>query len=163
MVGAHRREELVGTLGPVGGSVDGAAVAQQHPVGIEIQLDLLGALLHLEDGSLGRTLHIVVADPWETAGEQRGRRLGHHHHGVTDLAPEQVGRGGLATARPTGEHDPRYMVVLRGSHRAIVPQVRQPGRSHAALPGPPELWNHGARNNFAEERAPGGGPWLIGS
>ena len=103
--GAEVGEEFLRFAGPVSGAIDGAAVAEQHPVGVAGGLHIFEVPLNMIDRPLCRLSRADVAVAREAAGEDHGRRFGDDHHAFADLAAEQVGRGRLATAGAAGEDD----------------------------------------------------------
>ena len=101
----HAGEELVGGPRPVGGTVDGAAVAQEHTVGVLRRAHILEVALHVKDRALRRAPAVIGCHTREAAREQQRGRLGYDNDPLSHLASEEVGRGRLAAARTAREHD----------------------------------------------------------
>src|SRR4051812_34907868 len=101
----HVLKEVSVVLRPIGGSVDRSAVTKQKPGWVQLGLDLFQAALDVEDRSLRRDLGVGLARTRKPTCEKNGRRLGHDHDAVTELATQQLGGGRLSTTRSTSHGD----------------------------------------------------------
>lgn len=115
--GAEGLEEMMWFARPVGGTVHGAAVAEKDAAGIHGGVKVLEVALDVVDGALGGEDPAGFSRAWEAAGEEHGGGLGNDDDGGADLAAEEVGGSGFASAGAPGEDDAAAAIFCGGHLR----------------------------------------------
>src|SRR5688572_27882684 len=70
-------------------------------------------LLDPEDGLLCGSRGLRLRTAGKPTGKEQRSGLGNHDHPVSDLPPEQIRGGGLATARASSEDDAATPALMR--------------------------------------------------
>lgn len=113
--GVVGRKVGVFRIGPVGSPINGAAITQQDAVRIERAIFVFEMTLHMVNSTLGMALGRWLGGAGEPALKEDGGGFRHNDDGVTNLAAEQICRGGLATARATGKGDAVRLRMMSGA------------------------------------------------
>jgi hypothetical protein len=99
--------------GPVGGTVDGATVAEEDAVGVEAEVFVFQVALDVVDRGLGMAEGGGLGGAWEAALEEDGSGFWNDDDGLTDLPAKEFGGGGFSAARAASECD----AILRFGHK----------------------------------------------
>jgi hypothetical protein len=111
--GMHGFEILGFRTWPISGAVDGAAVAEQNPAGVEGAVFFFEMPLDVIDGGLGVAFGGGLGGAWKAALEEDGGRLGYDDNRMADFTAEEVSGSGFATTGAAGEGDTEGAAWLR--------------------------------------------------